>query len=211
MIFLYILLAVVLIIALILMINLRISVKYGDKTYVKVGALFFDYDYIKKQNKKSQRKKKKTAKSGGKSAKDKKKNVLSEFTDGLEFSDFLQLLRLLIIRMVESSSGHVRVRIKRLEVTVGGEKPDTTALLFGGINAAVSWILEYLSLNTRLYPPKKSSIFVNCDFDKGKTEAELELTARIRIIHLVKFALKFFVDFIKLKEYKNNTSLKGTK
>ncbi len=212
MIFIYILSAVLVLIFAVLMLNLRVTVKYGNKTYVKIGVLFFDYNLTtKKKDKKSfVKKQKKSAENIEKGSKD-KKNILSEFTDGLEISDFLQLLRILIVRMVESSSGHVKVRVKTLQITVADKMPATAAMLYGGVNAAVSWLLEYLTVNTKLYPLNKSSVYINCDFDKEKTEAEIELYARIRIVHLVKFVLKFFFDFIKLKENKNQTSLKGTK
>lgn len=212
MIFIYILLAVIALIFAVLMINLRVIVKYGNKTYVKIGVLFLNFSLTtKKKNKKSVVKKQnETAKNIEKTSKN-KKSILSEFTDGLKISDFLQLLKMLIIRMVESSSGHVKVRIKTLQITVADKMPATAAMLYGGVNATVSWLLEYLTVNTKLYPLSKSSIYVNCDFDKERTEAEIELCAKIRIIHLANFVLKFFFDFIKIKENKNHTSLKGTK
>ena len=141
----------------------------------------------------------------GKKKTENKKSIISEFTEGLEISDFLQLLRRLIIHLVDSSSGHVRVRIKKLEIIVADKEPDAAALIFGGVNTVVSGILEYLELKTRLFPLHKSRIYVKCDFEKEHTEAEIELWTKIRIIHLVKFALKFFFDFMRIKESKNNT------
>lgn len=211
MIFLYILLALLVIVFLILFISLRITVKYGKETYLKIGALFFDFNLTKSDTKKRKHKRKKSPKKQSKKTTENKKSIISEFTEGLEISDFLQLLRRLIIHLVDSSSGHVRVRIKKLEIIVADKEPDAAALIFGGVNTVVSGILEYLELKTRLFPLHKSRIYVKCDFEKEHTEAEIELWTKIRIIHLVKFALKFFFDFMRIKESKNNTSLKGNK
>lgn len=217
MIFLYILLSIIFLVLVVLIINLRVTVKYGNKSCVKLGALFLDFDFPFKKKETSvdsdnvNESDDETIPTVATEKTEKNKNIFSELTEGLEISDFILLLQKLIGRMVESSSGHVKVRIKKLEVTVADKQPSTAAILYGSINAAVAWLIEYLSLNTKLYPLNKSSIFVNCDFDKDKTEAEIEIVAKIRIIHLIKFILKFFFDFIKFKESKNQTSLKGTK
>ena len=210
MIFLYILLAVIALIALILMLHLKLSVKYGEKTYVGIGVLCFYYKLApaEKKSKKSAkkaRKKKAPAQSQQQPAK-KKNSILSEFTEGLDISDFIELLRLLIVRLVEHSSGHLKVRLKRFEITVGDKLPDRAAILFGTVNTATALLLEHLETNTKLYPLEKSSVYVTCDFDSSQTNAVIELTAKIRVLHLLKFAVMFFLDFIKLKETKNYKS-----
>lgn len=211
MVFLYILSAVFILIFIAMMISLRVTIRYGSNSDVRIGALFFDFNITNTKKNKYNCKKNKKATKHTKKQSGNKSSLLSEFTEGLEITDFLQLLRTLVARLVECSSGHVRVKIKKMEITVADKEPATAAVLYGCINAAVSWLVEYLTINTKLYPLSKCSIYVNCDFDKMNTEAEIELRAKIRIVHLSKFALKFFIDFIKLKETKNNSSLKGTK
>ena len=126
--------------------------------------------------------------------------------------DFIDLLKMLLTRLAENSKGHLKVRLKKLEIVVADAQPDKAAILFGTVNTAVALLLEYLNTNTKLYPLEKSSVFVTCDFDSKSTEAVIELETKIRIIHLVKFAIMFFLDFIKLKETKNYKSTsKGTK
>ena len=208
MIFLYILLAIIALIALVLMLHLKLSVKYGEKTYVGVGILCFYYKLAPAKKKKTKRSSEKCTKKQTQSqppAK-KKNSILSEFTDGLEISDFIELLRLLMVRLVEHSSGHLKVRLKKLEVVVADKQPDCTAILFGTVNTATALLLEYLETNTKLYPLEKSSVYVRYDFDASKTKSVIELTTKIRIIHLLKFAVMFFLDFIKLKETKNYKS-----
>lgn len=211
MIVLYILLGVLLLIALLLMLNVRFTVKYGEKTYASLGVLCFNYRLTAKSKKKSSEKQKKNEDSSNKSKPAKKKGMLDEFKEGLEISDFIELLRKLISRLSEVSRGHVKVKIKRLEVVVADRYPDIAALKFGAVNGAVALLIEYLLANTCLYPLEKSSLFVRCDFDKENTEAVADVVTKVRVAHLLVFILKFFFDFIQLKESKNNTSLKGTK
>jgi hypothetical protein len=177
---------------------------------VGIGILCFYYKLApaEKKSKKSAkkaRKKKAPAQSQQQPAK-KKNSILSEFTEGLDISDFIELLRLLIVRLVERSSGHLKVRLKKFEITVGDKLPDRAAILFGTVNTATALLLEYLETSTKLYPLEKSSVYVTCDFDSNQTNAVIDLTAKIRVIHLLKFAVMFFLDFIKLKETKNYKS-----
>ncbi len=209
---LYVLLAILIAIILILMISVRITFTYGDKISLKVGALFYNYDILS-EKKKKKTKKPKTAKkiSTPKESKSKKKSgIFSEFTDGLEIMDFISIFTRFITRLSKLFRKRLRVRLKKFRITVGGDSPDKTAVLFGAVSAGATLLIEYLENNTALYAPEKSDIKVNCDFSQKETVAEAEIYVRIRIIHLLGYVIGAFFDFIKIKESKSDILMKGT-
>ncbi len=212
MIFFYIIFALILLIAALLMLSVRLTIKFGEKTYIGIGTLFFEYKLAPLTEKKKRMNKKTSAKKRTvRSDKADKKSVISEFTDDLVISDFLTLLRKLFFQLRKYFFGHIRVRLRRFEITVSDDYADSAALLYGTVSASVSWLLEFLIQNTNLHPLEKSSVFVKCDFNSKKTKADIYIDVKIKVWHLVKMAAVFFPDFIKLKETKNNKStLKGT-
>lgn len=215
MVILYILLAIVVLLLLILSLNARITLEYGDDVTVKIGTLFYDYKLIPSADKKKKTKKTKKS-SADKTEKSKKgqkqNNVFSEFTDGLEITDFIEVLIKLLVRLNSVFKKHLRVRLKKYIITVAADSPDKAAILFGSVTAASRWLFEYLSLNSRLYPLEKSQVAVKCDFEEKKMCADLKVVIKIRLIHLLTYIVGAFFDFMNIKESKTikKSSVKGT-
>lgn len=214
MVFLYILLALMLLICMLLLLSVRLTFTYGDVTKVKIGAIFFNYDLMANRSKpkKSKPKKKKqtqSVKTGKENTQ--KKSIFSEFTENMEILDFVSLLKKFLFRMDTVFHKRLRIRLKRFIIDVSAETPDKAAILFGCVSGAASMLLDYLSVNTNLYPIEKSKVAVRCDFDAKTTTADIEVVLKLRLVFFVGYAIGAFFDFINFKESKTNkSSLKGT-
>ena len=211
----YILLAVVLLLLFILLLSVRITVEYNSDVSLKVGALFYNYSVVPSAGKKKKsKKKKKDEVASGEEAKgkpDKKKSTFSEFTEGLEIADFIEILTKLLTRLAAVFKKHLRVRLNKYLITVGAESPDKAAILFGTVNTASMMLIEYLTVNTRLHPLENSPVAVRCDFEGKTVDVDVKVVIKIRVIHLITYLVGAFFDFMKIKESKNSkTSLKGT-
>ena len=210
MIFLYIIGAILALIFLVFLIRVRIIFSYGEKVSLKVGALFFNYDVLKKRPKKDKKaKKKKTekrikpkvvAKTDGESPK--KKNMLKEFTEDMDIGDFLDLISAFLAGLGKMINNHLYVRLNKFRILVGGEDPAKSAIQFGAICQSCTYLFEILKNYTKLYPLEKSDVSVHHDFAAAKSEYELTVTVKLRIIHVIGMALSVLFEFIKIKESK---------
>lgn len=218
MIFLYVILALFLLIFLLCMINVRITLEYNEKAVLKIGALFIDYKVggaKKKKKPEKDKKKKVVAESVSQPTQPKKEKskimqVISEFTEDFEFADFYDFVVSFVSQLIKVFNKHLKVRFKRFNVTVGSDDPSDTAIRFGAVSQACAYLFELLDNNTKLYPLKRSNVYVNSDFDRKNIYCNLKLIIRLRIVHILIYIVKVFFEFIKIKESKSNKP-KGNK
>lgn len=208
MIFLYIICAVIAVVILCLLLRVRLVFEYGEKLKLHAGILFVNIDLLSLTSDKKTAKKK--SKSSAVQTKgNEKKNILSEFTEDMSFSDFLELLKVLLHKLIEMFKRHLYVRLKKFTVIVGDKDPAKSAIQFGIICQSCAYLFELLECNTKLYPLEKSEVSVLNDFDASKTEIEAKIIIKLRIIHVLGLVLSLFFEFIKLKESKNSSQMKG--
>lgn len=211
---LYIIGAILALIFFVLLIRVRIIFSYGEKLSLKVGALFINYDVLKKRPKKKVKKKKakkKVTKAETKTVATapKKKNVLKEFTEDMDIGDFLDLISVFFTSLGKMVNKHLYVRMNKFRILVGGEDPAKSAIQFGTICQSCVYLFEVLKNCTKLYPLEKSDISVYNDFTAPESEYELTITVKLRIIHVLGMLLSVLFEFIKIKESK--TKPKGNK
>ena len=194
---------------LILLIRVRIIFSYGEKLSLKVGALFINYDVLKKRTgKKKKAKKNKTDKRKTKASSvsgaepPQKKNMLKEFTEDMDIGDFLDLISTFFSSLGKMVDKHLYVRLNKFRILVGGEDPARSAIQFGAICQSCTYLFEILKNSTKLYPLEKSDVSVYHDFTVKKSEYELDITVKLRIIHVLGMLLSVLFEFIKLKESK---------
>ena len=211
---LYIIGAILGLIFLIFLIRVRIIFSYGDKLSLKVGALFINYDVLKKRPKKKAKKKKAEKKApkkstGSASGASQKKNMIKEFTEDMDIGDFLDVVSAFFSSFGKMVNNHLYVRLNKFRILVGGDDPAKSAIQFGAICQSCTYLFEILRNSTKLYPLEKSDVAVYHDFSAPKSEYELTITVKLRIIHVLGMLLSVLFEFIKIKESKNKP--KGNK
>ncbi len=215
MLILYIICALPALILLILLMRVRIIFSYSEKLSLKVGALFINYDVLKKRPEKKKKvkkkappkKKKQPVKAEGEGVP--KKNLVKEFTEDMDIGDFLDLISAFFSSLGKMVNRHLYVRLNKFRILVGGEDPAKSAIQFGAICQSCTYLFEILKNSTKLYPLEKSEVSVHHDFQAQKSEYELTITVKLRIIHVLGLLLSVLLEFFKIKESK--TKPKGKK
>ena len=99
--------------------------------------------------------------------------------------------------------GKIHIKVVRLHVRVGGSDAMQTAVVYGGVNQAVQYLVEFLRRTCRMDSLKNADILVEPDFLSGKVEYEFKLTVRLSLGNLlgalIKAGWKFLVGFIRIK------------
>lgn len=223
MIFLWILLGILLFICALILIPVSIKIGYADDVTLSVGALGLYFPILPKKKKKAKplsRKKyekllskdqalsEKKRLASEKKAKKKQSAAKAKKSDGekklpsTEMKDEPSVIRILL-RIVggvlDKFFGKLRVKIARVRITVGGPDAAKTALTYGIVSQGVAYLMELISLKTKMTREKNTDVSVVPDFLSGKTTADLLIIFQMRLIDLLSTGIVFLIRFIKEK------------
>ena len=171
---------------LLLLAKLRITLSYGDELSLSARYLLFRFSlYPRKRRRKKPTKtvkKKKSSETATTKATD-KKGASSEKKPKrrLSFGDIRFLLRILretLAKILDKASRHVRITVRELRVTIGGERDAAAAAIeYGLVSQTASYLLAYLDHTGFLKPPRAEAIDLRVNF----TERGHTLAARIEV------------------------------
>ena len=160
----------------------------------------------KKALKKAKKEEKKTA-GGGKKKK--------KYT----FSDILTLVstvKEIVSALVGSFFGYLRVEVARLDIVVATDDAAKTAIVYGAVYQAVSYILAIFDKITTVKYEKNSYVSVRADFLREKFYADINVTFSLRVGQLIKILIKTAYRYLKNKKTvggspadENSESVKG--
>ncbi len=228
--------AIILLITLIMFIRAKIVLTYNGDLSVTLKILFLKFelhprslseinvkDYTKKKIekrrlkarkkaekkalKKAKKEEKKTAAGGGKKKK--------KYT----FSDILTLVstvKEIVSALVGSFFGYLRVEVARLDIVVATDDAAKTAIVYGAVYQAVSYILAIFDKITTVKYEKNSYVSVRADFLREKFYADINVTFSLRVGQLIKILIKTAYRYLKNKKTvggspadENSESVKG--
>lgn len=192
--------------------DIAMSVRY---TFLRIKLLprkpkkikLRDYTYKKIQKKKKAEKKadkKKAAKK--KSRKSGKKKTKQAHTTGAaaeggkkksSTAKLLYDLRHAVLELLIKFPGKLRLVIKRLYITVGAEDAAKTAITYGTVTQAVGTFLT-LAQKKADVRVKENAVMVSYDFILGKIVPDIDATLSIRVGSILRLAIRFFFDFLKV-------------
>jgi hypothetical protein len=95
-----------------------------------------------------------------------------------------------VVKALAVAKRGLRIKLYYLRVTVGGDEPDKTALTYGYVCQAVSYLNEILKQHTNVSYPGKTDrrLYVGVDFLAPKTVVEARISLKMRVWHLIKTA-----------------------
>ena len=103
------------------------------------------------------------------------------------------------------------LRTRRVIVTVGTDDAAKTALLYGGVQAALTCLFELIDrLIADVRTKGRDVVEVRADFLSGKCDADVDLKLDARLSKLLKLAWIAFKDWLSQKR-KRKKKKKGTK
>ena len=199
---LYIILPILLFLFLLLLASIRFTLSYDGSLRLTVSYLFLTFTLhprkSKLQKKKKRKKKKSKARSMPPSHTTEKKEKLP-----LRFSDIRFLLRTLTNvagAILEKASHHVRIRIKRLHITIGGEEDAARAAIeYGILSQAVTYLIAYLRETRFLAPPRSEAVAVRAAFTERGYSLSARLTVSCPILFLIPLALSALTKALTAK------------
>ena len=209
--------AFVALIVIILFLKVNINIVYSDDLFSDVRILFFRYPLYpeppekidpkdfsiknlrkrKKQlhNKQKEQPKMKPAHKG-KSAKEEVNKIL----------DYLRALYLLLKYVASPLGKHLRVRISRLDIAIGGDDAADIAVTYGMVTQAISYVLGWVDHVTNLKVDRQNSINVRPDYVSTEIKADIKIVLVFRVWQIIsllaQFVFKYTADMAQKEQDK---------
>lgn len=190
----------------ILSLSITVYVTINEETTVKLGLLCCKKTLMpEKENKKENKKqlhKKSKPKTAKKSEQSKKHTVSApknkaSFTEMLNFS--VEILKA-IMPDVADLVRHIRIVGLKLNMTIGKNSADETAISYGQISAG---IYNALALTDKAMVLKVKYINISPDFVRGENSCDISFKAKLRLARIIKDAAGILVKglgkIVKLK------------
>ncbi len=201
---------ILLLIVSLLLCPIKLSVVSDGKLTVKAGVGLIMLDILKKKRKKlklrdfSQKKYlakiEALKKTKQKTTVKKEEPEKGEKTPLSETVDFI----LEILRKVDTYTGRLKTRIKRLELTVGGTDPAFTAIAYGVASQATAYLVETLDTKTKLIRKESDVVTVNCDYCSAEYKLSADIELSIKVIDGIRTAIEILM--LKAKHEANTTN-----
>ncbi len=218
---LYVLLGMAAVVALLLFLRVTVVLEAGDEWRMTLWILFLRFRLFPKRRKpirlrqfrirafrrrrlKEERRyrKKQIAKRFSEAEKERKKEAAPQepkrsLKENIE--EGVWLVRNVILQMVRTFGSRLRIKVIRFRITVAGEDPARTAIVYGCVCQAVSAILALTERGLRVSYPRgdPDAVAVRADFLSGKPVFDVKLNVSFRIWHLLAAAGKGLVSYLK--------------
>ena len=148
---------------------------------------------IAKQKKNAKKRAQKEQKEKEKASGQVKKKSLAEILD------LIDLITALVKTVLKCFFGHFRVDVARFRIIVAMSDPATTAVAYGAVTQAVSYLLAIFKNNKNVRGLKSADIDIGCDFLSESISADIELSFSMRVWHVFHIAFAALGTLIKKK------------
>ncbi|MBQ6262068.1 MAG: hypothetical protein IJK58_00960 [Clostridia bacterium] len=167
-----------------------------EKKPPKISS-FSQKKYLRKMKRQEEKAKKKEAKKArGKTEKEKAEKKEKPKKSFSEKFDEVKKLLSVIVETAGKYSKKLRIAINGFRISVGAEEASDVALRYGAISQSVSYLLEFLDVNTDL-TVKEGAVDVTADFISGKFDLFADVSVGIRVINVLRIGLSVLVKKIK--------------
>lgn len=136
------------------------------------------------------KKKKQKQKKAAKPQKKEKKSI----------EDIISLVKLLIEiakKVLEKTWRYIRIKIERYDITVGTDDAAKTALIYGGVSQATSYLFTLLDETAHLRVKRKAPVNVGVDFLATETKASVQMDFCLRLWHILSIGLGAGITYLR--------------
>ncbi len=155
---------------------------------------------ISEEEQEPKKKKKQKQKKTEKPQKKEKKNI----------EDIISLVKLLIEiakKVLEKTWRYIRIKIERYDITVGTDDAAKTALIYGGVSQATSYLFTLLDETAHFRVKRKAPVNVGVDFLAAETRANVQMDFCLRLWHILSIGLGAGITY--LRGMKKNSTKSG--
>ena len=148
------------------------------------------------------KKKKQKQKKAAKPQKKEKKSI----------EDIISLVKLLIEiakKVLEKTWRYIRIKIERYDITVGTDDAAKTALIYGGVSQATSYLFTLLDETAHLRVKRKAPVNVGVDFLATETKASVQMDFCLRLWHILSIGLGAGITYLRGMKKRNENENTG--
>lgn len=142
------------------------------------------------QEPKKKKKKKQKQKKAEKPQKKEKKSI----------EDIISLVKLLIEiakKVLEKTWRYIRIKTECYDITVGTDDAAKTALIYGGVSQATSYLFTLLDETAHFRVKRKAPVNVGVDFLAAETRANVQMDFRLRLWHIISIGLGAGITYLR--------------
>lgn len=129
-----------------------------------------------------------------------KKSAKPEKKEKQSIEDIISLVKLLIEiakKVLEKTWRYIRIKIERYDITVGTDDAAKTALIYGGVSQATSYLFTLLDETAHFRVKRKAPVNVGVDFLSAETKASVQMDFCLRLWHILSIGLGAGIIYLR--------------
>lgn len=129
-----------------------------------------------------------------------KKSAKPEKKEKQGIEDIVALVKLLIEiakKVLEKTWRYIRIKIERYDITVGTDDAAKTALIYGGVSQATSYLFTLLDETAHFRVKRKAPVNVGVDFLAAETRANVQMDFCLRLWHIISIGLGAGITYLR--------------
>ena len=129
-----------------------------------------------------------------------KKSAKPEKKEKQSIEDIVALVKLLIEiakKVLEKTWRYIRIKIERYDITVGTDDAAKTALIYGGVSQATSYLFTLLDETAHFRVKRKAPVNVGVDFLSAETKASVQMDFCLRLWHIISIGLGAGIIYLR--------------
>lgn len=129
-----------------------------------------------------------------------KKSAKPEKKEKQSIEDIVALVKLLIEiakKVLEKTWRYIRIKIERYDITVGTDDAAKTALIYGGVSQATSYLFTLLDETAHFRVKRKAPVNVGVDFLSAETRANVQMDFCLRLWHILSIGLGAGIIYLR--------------
>ena len=183
------------------MLKIKINIVLDEKFAVYAKVLFIKIKLFPKDKKNRKQKKPSVKKVKGKKEK-KKTHAVKDDNENIKLKivDYIKIACDVVKLFFKKFAKHLHVKLAKIYIRVATGDAAQTAILYGVISQALSYLIEALDTVTNLDGLKKAYINVEPDYLSDKFDAKINITLSVRVFGLLDVGINSLVRFLKLRQ-----------
>lgn len=137
-----------------------------------------------------------------------KKSAKPEKKEKQSIEDIVALVKLLIEiakKVLEKTWRYIRIKIERYDITVGTDDAAKTALIYGGVSQATSYLFTLLDETAHFRVKRKAPVNVGVDFLSAETRANVQMDFCLRLWHIISIGLGAGITYLRVMKKSGKT------
>lgn len=154
----------------------------------------------RRESKKALKKKRKAERKAAKKKERKKaKKAVASTQPSPNLTENLSMITALIKKLYSISRGKLKVRVRKMHISVATGDAAKTAILYGVVVQSAAYILQILQTQFLDIEREPGDMQICADYLSEKSRANIDIVFRLRLIHAVRIGIGMLLSYTKEK------------